>query len=249
MTVTYFISGASRGIGLSLAKQLSKRADTVVIGSVRDPAAATELTSLASTNSNVHVVTLDVTSKKSALAAADQVRRITDGVDVLIVNAGFSDSYASFADVSEETLEQHWRINVLGAVFTYQAFYPLLQARPTKKIVFTSSVAGSIGSILPVSVSAYGHSKAALNYTARAISVELKDQGFTVIAYNPGPVLSDMGKYGKEKIVGLAPQLKEFFDSSLTPDEAAAAQINVIDNLTAEDNGKFKDTKEGEVAW
>lgn len=58
----YFITGANRGIGFQLAKQLAETPSNTVIGTARDPSKATELKSLASANPKVHIVKLDVTS-------------------------------------------------------------------------------------------------------------------------------------------------------------------------------------------
>ncbi|KAK9476303.1 hypothetical protein V1514DRAFT_322238 [Lipomyces japonicus] len=174
------MSGASRGIGLSLAKLLSQRTDTGGIWLCKRSGHCYRVFRLDASNSNVHVVMLDVTSKQSALAAASQVKTIMDGIDVLILNA--------------------------ASVIPKLPFYPLLQARQTKKILFASSIACSIASNLPLPMSANGHSKAAVNYTAKAISLDLKDQGFIVVAYNSGLVSSDMmGIYDKEKVFQLAP--------------------------------------------
>lgn len=87
--------------------------------------------------------------------------------------------------------ESHWRVNVLGPVVLFQAFYPLLlkSTKTEKKFVITSTAAGSIGiaGSLPFPVSAYGSSKAAINFVAAKIHQEHGDKDkLVVIPIHPG---------------------------------------------------------------
>ncbi|ANB14546.1 hypothetical protein AWJ20_2143 [Sugiyamaella lignohabitans] len=238
----YLITGANRGIGFSLTKFLSERPNTVVIGTARQPEKAQELQALAKEKSNVHVAKYDAAGKDDAKELAKQVSKITDGVDVLIANAAISDpiSFTTVKDAPDHTWLDHHTINVLGPIRLYQAFYDLLKAHETRQIVFVSSLAGSITGYAGLSSSAYGQSKAALNYTMKEISFEAKEDNFTVISIHPGVVMSDMGEAAKAKVVAEAPQFADFFETlGITPDESASAQLKVIDALKPEDSGKF----------
>lgn len=246
----YFISGGSRGIGFNLVKLLSERTDTVVIASARLPEKAQELSELSKKNPNVHIVKLDVSSKKSTLEAAASVSKITDKIDVLISNAGISDAYSSVLEAEEEKWLSHYRTNVLGSIFLYQALYPFVAKSKEKQIVFVSSAVGSIGNFLDFSVSAYGQSKAALNYTTKEISSELKDEGFTVIAVHPGLVHTDMFNIAGPALTASNPELLESLKNiMITPETSASSLLGVFDKLKQEDNGKFINYDGSDLQW
>lgn len=246
----YFITGGNRGIGFNLVKKISERENTVVITTARNPKDATELNQLTKVNSNVHVVKLDITSKQSNLDAAEEVAKLVRGIDVFISNAAIADSYKTVLDTDEEVWTNHWKTNVLGPIFLYQAFYPLVAKGNKKEIIFVSSLAGSIGTFFNASVSAYGQSKAALNYTTKEISFELRDQGFTVVAVHPGLVSTDMGKLGQETFIKSAPELKETVEAlAITPEASASSLLSVFDRLNTDDNGKFISYDGTELTW
>ena len=246
----YFITGGNRGIGFNLVKQISERKNSVVVTTARKPEYATELNELVKTNSNIHVVKLDITSKQSNLEAAREVAKLVSGIDVFISNAAIADSYKTVLDTDEEVWTSHWKTNVLGSIFLYQAFYPLVAKGNKKQIIFISSPVGSIGAFLEISNSAYGQSKAALNYTTKEISFELRDQGFTVVAVSPGLVSTDMGNYGMKNIISSAPQFKEMIEAILiTPETSASSLLSVFDKLSADDNGKFLSHEGTELTW
>lgn len=246
----YFITGGNRGIGFNLVKQLSERKNSVVITTARKPEDATQLNQLIEANSNVHVVKLDVASKQSNLDAAEEVAKIVGGIDVFISNAAIADSYKTVLEADEEVWTSHWKTNVLGSIFLYQAFYPLIAKGNDKQIIFISSLAGSIGGFFDASVSAYGQSKAALNYTTKEISFELREQGFTVVAVHPGMVSTDMGSYGKDNILKSAPGLKDVVEAMvITPETSALSLLSVFDKLSTDDNGKFIGYDGSELTW
>ncbi|CUM49356.1 uncharacterized protein AC631_05227 [Debaryomyces fabryi] len=249
-STTFFISGGNKGIGFALVKNLSDNESNIVIASARNPEAATELKSLAEMKKNVHVVKLDVSSKESTIKAATEVSKLIGKIDVLIANAGFADSFGSVLETKEEAWVQHWQTNVLGSVFLYQAFYGLVERGDKKQIVFISSALGSIGGYIGLSVSAYGQSKAALNYTVKEISVELGDKGFTVVAVHPGQVSTDTGKRGNETLIAAKPYLKEMIENySISPQESATALLVILNKLSPSDNGKFLSYDGTEIAW
>ena len=247
---TFFISGGNKGIGFALVKDLSENESNIVIASARNPEAATDLENLAKKKENVHIVKLDVTSKESTVEAAAQASKLVGKIDVLIANAGFADAFGSVLDTKEETWVQHWQTNVLGAVFLYQAFYGLVERGDAKQIVFVSSVLGSTGGYIGLRVSAYGQSKAALNYTVKEISVELGDKGFTVVAVHPGQVSTDTGKRGNETLIAESPYLKEMIEKySITPEFSATALLAILNKLSPNDNGKFLSYDGSEIPW
>lgn len=116
-----------------------------------------------------------------------------------------------------------------------------LLERKTRQVIFISSIVGSLSSFFPVSIGAYGQSKAALNHTVLTLSNELKNEGFTIVAVHPGNVTSDMGVYGMGLIGSNHPDTVKFLEESrIDPVKSASDQVNnVFNKLTEGDNGKF----------
>lgn len=240
---TYFITGGNRGIGFNLVKNLSSSSSNFVIASIRGSLSLSknkELQLLTKERTNIHVVQLDIAQEQSIDQLPDQIKKVPtfDGIDVFIANSGISNSFYKVLDAPKNVWIDHYNTNALGPILTLQKIYSLLLLKDTRKVFFISSLAGSISGYFPISVSAYGQSKAALNYTVKELSFELKGEGFTVVAFHPGMVTSDMGKLGIEKFKN------EIFDISnevevLTPEESALKLIDTFNKVVAEDNGKF----------
>lgn len=239
---TYFITGGNRGIGFNLVKILSASSSNVVISSFRGAASLPknkQLYDLAEERANVHTVELDITDDESIDGIGEKVRNTPsfDGIDVFIANSGISDSYYEVVNAPKEVWLKHYTTNTLGPILVLQKILPLLLLKETRKLFFISSLGGSITGFLPISVSAYGQSKAALNYSVKELSFELKDQGFIVVAFHPGMVLTDMGKYGVAKFESEGRDLSSL--EPISPEESASKLIRVFRGISNEDNGKF----------
>lgn len=241
MTKVYLITGANRGIGFAITEELSKRSDIKIIATTRDVGNSTELVQLKDKTKNIDIVELDVSSEESIEGLDDQLKKIVpDGIDVFISNAGISQGKYSVKDAPREIWLKHYKTNVLGPIFIFQVLYPYLTKKETRQIIFVSSLAGSMGQYIPLSSSAYGQSKAALNYTAKEISSELESEGFTVISMHPGLVVTAAARAIFAKLDSKA--LAVFEQHKITPidpEESALKQLEVIDNLTRSSNGKF----------
>lgn len=239
---TYFITGGNRGIGFNLVKILSASKDNTVITSIRGPILLpknAQLKQLKKERDNIHVVQLDLTNEDSINKIADEVKNTPsfEGIDVFISNSAISDAYFEVLRAPKDVWLDHYTTNVLGPIFTFQRLYPFLLKKKTRQLVFISSRAGSITGFFPISMSAYGQSKAALNYTVKELSFELMPEGFTVVAVHPGLVSTDMGQYGAQKFAEMNVQLSGV--EVITPDQSASGLVSVLDNITHLDNGKF----------
>jgi norsolorinic acid ketoreductase len=237
----WFISGGNRGIGFAIVENLAARPETVVFAGVRSTAQATALQQLASQNPNVHIVKLESTSVSDAAAAANTVESISGGLDVVIANAGISNNYRLVTEADIDSFQEHWQVNTMGPLILFQALYSLLRKRQTRKFVTMSSMAGSISKMFPVPLTAYGASKAALNYITKSIHRENNGDGFIVFPIRPGGVDTDMGKmaapfFGVPKF-------------SVTPEESAAGVLAVIDRATSEQSGRFWGYDGYEAPW
>lgn len=236
----YFITGANRGIGLQFANLYSANAENKVIVSTRDISKSKELVELAQQRSNISIVTLDISIESSIDGLDEKLAQFApNGIDTFISNAGIANSYKTAIETDSKTWKSHWNTNSLGPILTMQAVYKHLLKRQTRQAVFISSLTGSIGGFLNQTYSAYGASKAALNYIVKELSYELQPQGFVVVAVHPGLVMTDMGKAGVDAIFAENPDMKKSL-TSFTPQQAAKnIDSNIVSNLSVEKNGLF----------
>ncbi|CDH12849.1 uncharacterized protein ZBAI_04635 [Zygosaccharomyces bailii ISA1307] len=241
---TYFITGGNRGIGFNLVKILSASPNNVIIASIRGSTALPknkELEDLRKDRRNIHVVQLDISDEESINKIANEIKETPsfDGIDIFISNSGIADAYYEVLQAPKKVWLDHYTTNTLGPILVLQQIYPLLLMKKTRKLFFISSLAGSITGFLPFSISAYGQSKAALNYTIKELSFELKSKDFTTVAFHPGMVLTDMGQYGISKFKDADLKIDFSTIENLTPEKSATDLINVFGKISAEDNGKF----------
>lgn len=222
---TYLITGANRGIGLAIAKQLAGRRD-IVLGTARDPAAATE-----AFEAGVEMLELDVADPESVAGLADQVG--DRPIDVLINNAAVYNDKAGLDETDIEKFNECMRVNVAGPLAVTQALLPRLEAGGKQMVVNISSVMGSISETRNGGSYGYRASKAALNMVTKTMSVELAPRGIGAVCVHPGWVETDMGGQGAD----------------LAPEESANHIIVTMDGLTTADSGRFMDYKGEDLGW
>ena len=165
----------------------------IVIAGVRDPAdeSAKSLTFLPlGSGSKLLVVKVDSSSELDArMMVADlQALHGITSLDTVIANAGIGYYWATAQETSIAEMKEHYNVNSIGPLILFQATSALLAASASPKFVAISSVLGSMGAMemAPLPATAYGSSKAALNYTTRKIHFE--NPAFTVFAVHPGYV-------------------------------------------------------------
>jgi len=197
VTRTALVSGANRGIGLEIVRELARLGLLAVIGA-RDPAdGAKAAETLKSEGLEVPVVALDVDRETGAAEAVAEVQRLFGRLDVLVNNAailidapgGFK---ASLFDLTGDTLRRTLETNLLGPVRLIQAAAPLMRAQDYGRIVNVSSGAGQL-SDMGAGYPAYRMSKTALNALTRIAAAELAGKNIKVNAACPGWVRTDMG--------------------------------------------------------
>ncbi len=203
VTRTALVSGANRGIGFEIVRQLARLGVLAVIGA-RDPkdgVAAAE--KLQSEGLDVPVVALDVDREGSAAEAVAEVKRLYGRLDILVNNAailidepgGFK---ASLFDLKAETVRRTMDTNLIGPIRLIQAAAPLMREQEYGRIVNLSSGAGQLaemGSGYP----AYRMSKTALNALTRIAAAELGGGNIKVNAMCPGWVRTEMGGANAER--------------------------------------------------
>ena len=220
------ITGAGRGIGFQLAKQaLEKGWD--VVGSVRSVEAQREL---AEKLPRMAVLNFDVTDHKAVENVANAFH---SPIDILVNCAGIiGPQKQSTLDMDFDGFAKTLEVNVLAPLKIAQVFLPLVKASDNGRIVNISSQMGRMEFSASDRI-AYRSSKSALNKVTQALATDLNQEGVTVIAVHPGWVSTDMG----------GP------DAPVTPVESAAGLLNVMENISLEDTGKFIDWDGTARSW
>ncbi|HPV62591.1 MAG TPA: SDR family oxidoreductase [Fervidobacterium sp.] len=174
----WVITGANRGIGLALTKQLLSEGENVTVG-IR--------TSMPIEHQNLKVLRLDTSNIVSIEQFTSQIDK---PVDVLINNAGILIE-ERFPQVTEEGMLLSLKVNTMGPYMLVQTMYNMQRIRPGSKIINISSNLGSIASTTSTSSVPYSVSKAALNMVTNLLAHKLRDM--YVISVHPGWVKTDMG--------------------------------------------------------
>jgi NAD(P)-dependent dehydrogenase (short-subunit alcohol dehydrogenase family) len=235
------VTGANRGLGLELTRQLLAAGDEVV-ATARHPKAADELNKLAATSGGRGtVVRLDVADPAEVTAAALHISERFDAVDLLINNAGIwtapdepeRASSGALADLRPEPVLEVLRVNAVAPILVTQALAPRLAAAGKAVVINLSSGLGSIQGATARGNIAYGMSKAALNMLTRQLAAELAGQGTVVVSMSPGWVATDMG----------GPS------APLEPSESVQGILNVVGALTPAQSGSFLDHTGATLPW
>jgi NAD(P)-dependent dehydrogenase (short-subunit alcohol dehydrogenase family) len=222
---TVVVTGANRGLGLELARQLHEAGATVV-GTARKPDKADDLRAL-----GVRVVQLDVADPASVAAMAAELDGVA--VDAVLNNAGIFPQRESFEDTDPETALQVYAVNTVGPLRVTQALMPHLRAGEGKLVMNMSSGLGSIANNSRGSMGDYRASKAALNMLSRTMAAELRGEGFIVVAMSPGWVRTDMGGA----------------NANLSPAESVEGILKTLAGLTPEDTGGYFNHDGSTLPW
>ena len=209
---TYLITGANRGIGLELVRQLRDRGDDV-IATCRS--SSPELDSL-----SVRVEEgVDITSSNSVIQLREKLNGVK--VDVLIQNAGIAE-FNSLSNLDPESIVHQFEVNALSPLCFVQAMLDHLSS--SSKIVLITSRMGSIGDNHSGGSYGYRMSKVALCMAGKSLSVDLKSKNIAVAILHPGLVSTRMTGYTS---------------SGIHPKESVNGLIQRIDELSIQNSGTF----------
>jgi len=191
---TALVTGANRGIGFEIARQLARRGLHVVVASRTLTRGRAAVKLLAEEGLAAECVRLDVTDPAQVKAVARDVRDRLGGLDVLVNNAGvlLDPRGGRFLDSRPATYERTLATNLLGPLLLAQAIVPLMIERGYGRIVNLSSGLGQLeemGSGTP----SYRISKAALNALTRIVAADTRGTGVLVNSMCPGWVRTEMG--------------------------------------------------------
>ncbi|CAH6723586.1 uncharacterized oxidoreductase [[Candida] jaroonii] len=196
---TYFITGANRGLGLGLVTELVKDTNNKVIVTVRKSASIEDLEALGS--KNLSIIYCDIVNESEIDSAFEELAKITDTIDVAILNAAFvhqdtrnplqltenAESWKDFIDATNQSIE----INGYSQIYITNKLIPFVEKSQEKKIFHVSSGFGDdefveksrIDTAIPYSIS-----KAVTNMIVAKYTDIAKTKGLTIIALCPGVV-------------------------------------------------------------
>jgi NAD(P)-dependent dehydrogenase (short-subunit alcohol dehydrogenase family) len=205
------VTGANKGIGLQIAKDLAKHGLVVLVGSrnIASGAAAAK-----SVGEGAHAIQLDVTDQASITAAAERIRKEFGRLDVLVNNAGiafagkpgvpFEERLKSNipSSASIDDVRRIFETNVFGVMAVTQAMLPLLREAPAGRIVNMGSSSGSLAlnsnpdhKHRQMFGAAYSPSKTALHAVSLAFAIELEKTNIKVNIASPGFTATDLNDF------------------------------------------------------
>jgi len=194
------VTGANRGIGLEVCRQLAAKGLRVIL-TARDPVKAEVAAARIRGAGDVVTAALDVTAPNGIRRLADDLALRGVHVDVLVNNAGvLVGESRGIVDMPIDELRRTFETNLFGAIAVSQAFVPLMITRRYGRVVNVSSQAGQLSS-MGTYAPAYSMSKTALNAFTRQLAAATEGTGVLVNSACPGWVRTDMGGPGAPKPV------------------------------------------------
>ena len=220
-TATWVVTGANRGIGLEMCRQLHARGETVFA------ACRTSSKELASVGCRV-VEGVDVSTDAAGAAIEEAIG--DRPIDVLVNNAGVLVP-DSLETLDLDSVRRQFEVNTIGPLRLTKAL--LRRLRTGSKVGLVSSRAGSIGDGPSGGLYGYRMSKAALNMVGANLARDLSGRGILVAVLHPGFIRTEMtGGSGNDD-----------------PPVAARGLIARLDGLTAEKSGSFFHATGQELPW
>jgi NAD(P)-dependent dehydrogenase (short-subunit alcohol dehydrogenase family) len=195
------VTGANKGIGKEIARQLGERGFTVLVGSRDAERGAVAAKELVAEGLDAVALQLEVTDAASVGAAASEVQATYGRLDVLVNNAAIVPvGDGAVSAVAAGVLRSAFETNVIGLVGVTQAFLPLLRKAGSARIVNLSTGLASFEQVgdpasrmSTVVTLGYNSSKAAVNMVTVMLANELRGTGILVNAADPGNCATDMG--------------------------------------------------------
>ncbi|KAJ8105908.1 hypothetical protein ONZ43_g7241 [Nemania bipapillata] len=249
------VTGASRGIGFELLRQISDNPNNIVVGLVRDKA-GTDKKVLAELNRpNIHIVQADLVDYDSLKKSLDVVAPIVNGsLDHIIANAGYISKWSQYDSLGvlgerdpkklEEDMLDCFKVNVIGNIHLFNVYMPLiLKGRAKKVITISSGIADlDLTRKFKLDLSApYAISKTAMNATTAKLHAEHGDRGVLFLNICPGTV--DTGVYDDateeqmKSVMAQAAAFKQYsptWEGPVAPAESVGKILMQVDKASLE---------------
>lgn len=189
---TVLVTGANKGIGREVARQLARKGFHVFVAARNPDAGRKAADEIGKQSGKTTFIEVDVTDNASVKAAAREFPKIADHLDVLVNNAGIMmDGDDAILEVSDNIFLKTIETNALGALRVTRAFAPLLRKSKAPRVINVSSGGGQLTGGADGWSPAYCISKTALNGVTSQLAAALPK--FAVNSVCPGWVRTDMG--------------------------------------------------------
>ena len=198
------VTGAGRGIGASIARQLSSLGATAVLCGRTNAVLESSAQAIAQAGGKAEVVPCDVTNLQSVEAAAKRVEAAFGRVDILVNNAGIGGFGGPLHQLASDSWDRILNTNLRGVYYTTRAFAPMMIRARSGHIINISSLAGK--NALP-NGAAYAASKWGLNGLSYSLAEELRSHNIRVAVICPGSTNTDLSPHvGKDPAKMLQPE-------------------------------------------
>lgn len=184
MNKTWFITGASRGLGLEIARAALAAGDSVA-ATARSPEKLAE--ELEADRERLHAIELDVTDADAATRAVQEAVDRFGGIDVLVNNAGQA-QLGWFETISDEDIRRQFDINLFGMLNVARAALPAMRERRSGLLVTVSSINGVMAN---AGGSIYSASKFAIEGWIEGLAQEVEPLGLRSLVIEPGMLRTD----------------------------------------------------------
>jgi NAD(P)-dependent dehydrogenase (short-subunit alcohol dehydrogenase family) len=196
------ITGANKGIGFEIARQLGGQGITILVGSRNHHQGEQAASALQAEGVKAQVLLLDITNQNTIDTAAVEVNRAFGKLDILVNNAGISLERVPPSESQMENLRKTFETNFFGAFAVTRAFLSLILKAEAGRIVNVSSGLGSLTSLSDPTYEfyannnlAYTSSKAALNAMTVTLAKELRTTPVKVNSADPGFTATDLNNF------------------------------------------------------
>jgi len=194
------VTGGNKGIGHEVARQLAARGFHIFVGARNRGAGHAAAKAIEKNGGKATFLEIDVADNTSVTAAARELAKIADHLDVLVNNAGIMvDGDDAILKISDDIFRKTLETNMLGALRVTRAFEPLLTKSKAPRVINVSSGGGQLTGGADGWAPAYCISKTALNGVTSQLAAALPK--FAVNSVCPGWVRTDMGGQGAARSV------------------------------------------------
>jgi NAD(P)-dependent dehydrogenase (short-subunit alcohol dehydrogenase family) len=196
MTKYAFVTGANKGIGYEVVRQLAEHDYHVFLGARNEELGKKAVQSFGL--SNVTFIQVDISNIQSIQSSLNKILEVTDHLDLLINNAGIALDFGILpSEIKIETLRQTFDVNFFGTFQMIQAYLPLVKKAECGKIVnVTTDMASQTmfdnGETAPLNILGYNSSKTAINSLTLAFGKEFGSNGPEILGVTPGFTTTDL---------------------------------------------------------
>lgn len=202
------ITGANKGLGKEIARQLGALGYTVVLAARNEQAGRAAAAELAAAGHDAHTVRLEVTNSDDIANAVRYLDTTFGKLDVLVNNAGIALEWGG-APTDADRIRRTLEVNLIAPYAITEALVPLLSRSDDARVINHSSMLGSMSTaesmweqVAGFMTVGYSTSKAALNMLTLIQSKTLANRGIAVAAAHPGWVKTDLGSQAAPMEVG-----------------------------------------------